>query len=181
MVQHGANCSTFFVSRAIDYALVIASYNGDAATVRSALSSGADPDVRTGNGYTPLHWLCMRSLVADDPITCATALVTAGAHVDDLTPDGASPLSLACAAGLTELIAYLLAAGANPDPPHPAEPPRHRALPSLERVRLLINAGADPRRLEGGRTALDVYEQGWVALDCSDYERDQGMRALLIR
>jgi ankyrin repeat protein len=162
MTQQNANCSTFFVNRAIDYALIIAAYNGDAATVRSALSSGADPDVRTRNGYTPLHWLSMRSLVADDPITCTAALVSAGANVDHLTPDGASPLSLACAAGLTELVAYLLAAGANPDPPHPAEPPLHRALPSLERVRLLIKAGAPTLAVsrEGGRRSTSTSRAG---------------------
>ena len=92
---------------------------------------------------------------------------------------GDTPLTLACEAGDADLVAFLLANDADPDPPDGAFPPLHAALPSERTVRMLLAAGADRRRRFRGQTALERYVEGWGDPQDRDDARFAAMERLL--
>ncbi|MFE6890893.1 ankyrin repeat domain-containing protein [Streptomyces sp. NPDC057694] len=61
--------------------VMLASYHGQAGTVRALLERGADPDRTNGRGQTPLAGALFKG--ADDVVT---ALLEAGADLDTGTP-----------------------------------------------------------------------------------------------
>jgi ankyrin repeat protein len=68
------------------------------------LAAGADPDARGGGGSTPL-------METDEP-DVARALIAAGADLTLRNDRGATALAVARATGRAEVVAALLAAGA---------------------------------------------------------------------
>lgn len=157
----------FGIDDPVDFRLLVGAYNGDVPVIIEALAAGAWVDAPSTQGWTPLMWLSMRSLVAHAPVASARWLVAAGAEINRFVPAGAdgvggdTPLTLACEAGDDALIDFLLANNADPNPPCAACPPLHLSLPSERAVRRLLAAGADARRRFGGQTALECYVEGW--------------------
>lgn len=62
------------------------------------------------NRLTPLHWVASRGLMEE-----AKLLIARGAKIDPKLPLMSSPLVFAMDAGHTEIVAFLLEAGADPD------------------------------------------------------------------
>jgi ankyrin repeat protein len=129
------------------------SWHGRPDAVMTLLTNGADPRIADGEGNTPLHHAARSS----DP-GVAALLRDAGAEIDVLNRDGASPLALACIAGNWRLARFLLERGAKPELPG-GVPALHAAASGDEDdpagVQLLLKHKAkadarDPR----GRSAL---------------------------
>jgi ankyrin repeat protein len=169
-----ADTNSFGIADPVDFRLLAGAYNGDVPVIVEALAAGAWVDVPSTQGWTPLMWLAMRGLVAFDPVTSARWLVAAGAEVNRFVPasaggsGGDTPLTLACEAGEMDLVGFLLANHADPDPPDGAFPPLQACLPSEKAVRRLLAAGADPYRRFRGQTALERYVEGWGDPDYRD-------------
>ena len=118
-----------------------------------------DPDVRSANGYTALHWAAHLG----DP-AAARRLLEAGAPANEplrcravANSDwGSTPLHLAAAAGAVEVAAALLEHGADPNArAADGATPLHRAIGAPTVTALLLEAGADPEaRDEQGRAPL---------------------------
>ncbi len=118
------------------------------ATLELLLDNGADAGTRDASGNTPLH-------ETHDP-RIATILIHAGAPVNAVNNEGATPLFAASA----EVSRVLLAAGAVVDARDPAgqTPLHHRARRyDGEETQILIDAGADVEAVDrAGQTALHV-------------------------
>ena len=81
-----------------------------AADVRACLRAGADPDARTENGDTPLHF------AADEGhADVIETLLEAGADPDARDENGWTPLHIAARWGHVAAIMALLKGGADPD------------------------------------------------------------------
>jgi ankyrin repeat protein len=133
--------------------LIDAARHGTLDSVRALLRSGADANVKAGDGATALHWASDR-----DDVAMAEALIRAGANVNAANDLGATPLWLASQNGSAAMVRRLLESGATPD----------RALLSGETplmvaaragasevVARLADAGANPNaRASRGQTAL---------------------------
>lgn len=121
--------------------------DGDAAAVRALCARGADPDQPSGgNGWSPLM-----HAVHKNQTGTAVALLDAGAHVDRAAPGGMTPLMMTAGYGNREMVALLLARGANP------------------RV-----------KDEDGATALDYALSGMTDLDAFTYFRCQSAAVALL-
>ena len=86
------------------------------------LHAGADPDIQDKDGYTVLH---NAVLGADEEI--ALLLVQAGADVDAVNNEGATPLCFASGMGLPKVASALLERGANPNVRMEGVTPLHMA------------------------------------------------------
>lgn len=137
-------------------ALMRAAQLKKADLVRRLLDQGADPSLRDIHNFTALRWASIRG--ADDVV----------ALVEKRTPMN---LWEAAAFGNAARVKELLAAGANPNEPHPipqgipfaglhAEPPLTAAAKSDDpaTVQALLDAGADARYAhpQTGKTALHI-------------------------
>ncbi|TXI48196.1 MAG: hypothetical protein E6Q50_11475 [Lysobacter sp.] len=87
------------------------SWHGRPDAVMTLLTNGADPRLGDHDGNTPLHHAARSS----DP-GVAALLRDAGAEIDVLNREGASPLAVACTAGNWRLARFLLERGAKPEP-----------------------------------------------------------------
>ena len=120
-------------------ALDIATDRGDVPTAEALLAHGADGDNRDRDGWTPLMRARQRELTV--------ALVQGGVDVNATSQLGWSPLTLACAAGHTEIARFLIGAGADVNISWPtAEKPLiwSSRRGDLDMVTDLLAAGADP-------------------------------------
>jgi uncharacterized protein len=86
------------------------SWHGRPEAVMTLLTNGADPRIADSEGNTPLHHAARSS----DP-GVAALLRDAGAEIDVLNREGASPLAVACIAGNWRLARFLLERGAKPE------------------------------------------------------------------
>ena len=101
--------ATTSVSAAIDAPLADAAARGDAATVESLISKGADVNSPQGDGMTALHWAAMNGQA---PL--AELLLGAGANPEAATRVGAyTPLLLAAKLGHAPIVDALLKGGAD--------------------------------------------------------------------
>lgn len=96
------------LGQAPDAALVKAARQGDLATLKSLLDSGADPNRRNGNGDSALI-----EAVAAGQTGAARALLGAGANPNLTSSGGRTPLIAAALGGRVEMARLLLAAGAD--------------------------------------------------------------------
>lgn len=101
----------------------------------------------------PLLYVCEAGDIAQ-----VSARINEGCDVNAASHDGWSPLIMAAKEGWHELVTTLLAAGATPNPPAPAQ---HTALRGASLfghdacIRRLLNAKADPNLPSaGGKTPL---------------------------
>lgn len=92
-------------------ALVEAAASGEPAAVEFLLAAGADPDEAVGNWrMTPLM-----GAVMSGKLDIVRALVAAGAEVDRVDGYGDPAINWAAYLGRESIVAFLLAAGANPN------------------------------------------------------------------
>ena len=125
--------------------------------IRSLLQAGADVNVRTGLGETPLHMAAGRVRNS----AAITTLVEAGAEVDARTTDGRTPLHVALQADRPAAAMRLLEFGADPSARDAAgqladptacehwETATFFAVAGVDDVAGCIEAGADPRPAPG--------------------------------
>ena len=95
-------------SRAADDPLVRAAAAGDAKSVSALLAQRHDPNARTGDGSTALHWA-----VRAEDLGAVTALLRAGAQVSTPNALGVTPAYLAAESGNAAILRRLLDAGAD--------------------------------------------------------------------
>ena len=134
------------VGAAADGPLLKAVRAGDVQAVRALVKSGADVNVRWGDGSTPLLFAAHNS-----NLEIARALLAAGAKVDVANDYGITPLLDASRSGDAAMVDLLLKSGANPALAHPeGETPLMAAsrAGSVPAVRLLLARGVDVNSAE---------------------------------
>lgn len=133
--------------------LVEAAKKADREALRALLKTGADVNVKDGDGSTALLWVSHW-----DDTESADLLIRAGADVNAANDLGATPLWAASMNGSSAMVQRLLAAGANPNLAlRLGESPLMIAsrAGSAAVVKLLLEKGADPNaRCCRGQTAL---------------------------
>ncbi len=134
-------------------ALIQAVARDDIEVTRLLLDAGADPDTKSGDGYTPLGLAALRG---DAQIV--KLLLKAGANPDLKSSDGNTPLTAAASLNRLDAIRALLAA--RPDPTLFNREGRTALSVAAsegyeEAVRLMLEAKVDPNvRDRNGSTAL---------------------------
>lgn len=120
-----------------------AARGGSASDLLTLLESGADPDTRDDDGWTPLHWAA--GMEGDEPRT--RVLLEAGAKPDAVSDGGFTPLMAATQTGDLARVRMLLDAGADPN----AVDKNGRSALHIaawrageDMIRLLLQAGANP-------------------------------------
>lgn len=106
LLRHGARPNTIWSQTT---ALAVASRRGSSQIVRRLLETGADPNLMSPIGPSPLMLAS-----AKDHLTVMDSLIHAGAIVDTCTPTGDTALMAASANNQVSAVKRLLAAGANP-------------------------------------------------------------------
>jgi ankyrin repeat protein len=105
--------------------------------------SGADPNYKAKDGYTPLM-----SAIDSGKLAKMSLILSESVTVDAQTSDGRRALTIAAANGHEKMVERLLKAGAKPD----GGPAKITALTQGIRsrsdgtVKILLDAGADPNR-----------------------------------
>jgi len=119
---------------------------GDVDDVKDALQAGANPNARASNGYRALDVATEMADAADD-VDVMTALLDAGARVQDVNAEGLTPLFFALQHDHPQVAALLLARGANVNTRQATSglTPLMVAVKhgSTQVVELLLDSGAD--------------------------------------
>ena len=136
-------------------------HSQDSAVAQALIDAGADPNIKTDHGWTPLHQFAQRRDVKDPAV--AQVLLDAGADVNAKTGEkGETPLHMA---RNPDVVKILLDAGAEANvSDNNGTTPLHHAggeADVMEIQTLLLEAGADPNaRNKYGRTPLfGVWEE----------------------
>lgn len=133
--------------------LAAASENGDVATARELIASGADVNALDGSGWAPLH-----SALRWGHAAIASALLDRGASLTVANPDGWTPLMFAARYGHPALAKRMIESGADPNPgAKDGWTPLMLSVRNdqAENARLLLAKGADPNaRTKAGVSAL---------------------------
>ncbi len=149
-------------TRHLSMELLAATKSGDARATWELLRSGADINVWTVFGRTPL-----RNAIDLGDVALTKLLIDAGADVDK-QPYGApeSPVFAAVWAGSPELVEILVKSGANINSRTTrGATPLHKAMSrgTPQMVRLLLELGADATaRDDAGETVLEAADAGSV-------------------
>ncbi len=150
-----------------------AAMRGDLKAVEALIARGEDVNAAQGDGMTALHWAAERGDLA-----MAQDLLKAKAGVAATTRIGAyTPLHLAARGGHGEIVAALLAAGADPNAfTETGVTALHLASASgtVEGIAALIDKGADP----------NVREKQWnqtPLVFAADKNRAEAIRLLIKR
>lgn len=155
------------VARSLPDRLVDAAFFADAPTVQRLLAKGAPSNSVNGSGTTALYAASLRQ----DPAV-AEVLLTAGADANiESTGEGeGTPLCAAAAWGYSQVVAALLAGGANlgqQEDQGSGDSPLLWACRNGHETtaRVLLEAGADPNAEVRGRTPLcAATERGSLAI-----------------
>lgn len=126
--------------------------------VDELINANADPNIADGRGQTALHFLSRHNEKTISGVRKAIEdLIAAGADVNAIDKLRNTPLSRATTANTRILLAH----SANVDLPD-SVPPLYVAAfrGEAETVRLLLAAGADPRRSWQGDNAIDRAYEG---------------------
>ena len=113
-----------------------------AETMTALIEAGGDPNARTKNGWTPLHWAVFEGRAEVVP-----ALLEAGADPNVRGKYGNTPLHIAASHATAEVVRALLEAGGDPNTQSKGDDtPLHAAARggTAEVVMALLEAGADP-------------------------------------
>src|SRR5690606_32227454 len=138
--------------------LVDAASAQERATALALLAEGVDPNARSPDNTTALHWAAYH-----DDVELARRLVAAGADVNAVNDYGPFPLAQAASVGNPAMIELLLEAGADVEA---ANADGQTALmivartSKVEAARRLIAAGADVNRAEQWREQTPLM---WAA------------------
>jgi ankyrin repeat protein len=156
---------------AADAPVADAAMNGDIEAVRALLKSGNDVNAAQGDGMTALHWAALKG-----DAELAQMLVYAGGNVKATTRlGGYNPLILAAREGHADVIAILLASGADP-----------KAATSTGTTALMLaaasgNARAVTMLVENGAdvNAKESVMQQTPLMFAAAYNRSEAMSALI--
>jgi cytohesin len=140
--------------------LHIAAYNCDLESLIDLLQSGADPNARDKDGFTPLHWCAFRGLIGTEQHLIAKALLRAGADPNACTGSGDCVLCLAIESSNEMLVKLLIEGGTEVDLVANDVTPLMTAarVGDFGMVRLLLQAGADPNIACGRFRAVDYAD-----------------------
>ena len=147
--------ATFTVNAAAqDLRLVQAAKAAEQAQVISLLAGCADPNARSADGTTALHWA-----TRNNDAMLVDRLLRAGARPHPENRYGVTPIALACESGSAAIVERLLKAGVSADATGPhGETALHTCAyaGSTAAVRVLVAAGAsvDPGDSWRGQTPL---------------------------
>jgi ankyrin repeat protein len=134
---------------AVASALVDAASDADSGAAIGLVAEGADPNARSEDGTSALHWAAYH-----DDLELARTLLAAGAAADVINDYGSTPLSEAAAIGNPRMIGLLLEAGANVERANADGQTALMIVARTNRVeaaRALIDAGADVNGAEAWR------------------------------
>jgi hypothetical protein len=127
----------------------------DAERIKKLLEEGTDPNIRDGDGNTPLHFAASKGCAE-----VARLLLKHGADPNAQDKSGETPLHLAASEGRVDVVRLLLERGADPNAKNEGgETPLHYAAYKghFDVVRLLLERGADPTvKNKDGATPLDI-------------------------
>ncbi|HEX5109412.1 MAG TPA: ankyrin repeat domain-containing protein [Vicinamibacterales bacterium] len=137
-----------------DLRLVQAAKAAEQAEVMALLARGADPNQRSADGTTALHWA-----VRNNDAMLVDRLLRAGARPHPENRYGVTPIALACESGSAAIVERLLKAGVSADATGPyGETALHTCAYSgntaAVRVLLAAHASVDPGDSWRGHTPL---------------------------
>jgi ankyrin repeat protein len=157
-----------------DAPLTTAASTGDEGLVAFLLERGADPNVATADGYSPLLW----AVEAEEEGSTAVLarLIAAGADLHREGFNGWTPLHMAASRGRAEKCRLLLDAGAEIDRRATVDGYRTplmeaSASGAAEVVRLLLDRGADASLRDEmfGKTPRDLAQEAGRGCDPGVY------------
>jgi hypothetical protein len=129
----------------------------DAERIKKLLEEGTDPNIRDGDGNTPLHFAASRGCAE-----VARLLLKHGADPNAQDKSGETPLHVAAYEGCVDVVRLLLEHGADPNIQNEnGWTPLHWAASEgcVDVVRHLLEHGADPSIRRDGKTPLDLAKE----------------------
>jgi len=137
-----------------DVRLVQAAKTAERAQAIALLDGGGDPNQRSADGTTALHWAAR-----NNDAVLADRLLRAGARPHPENRYGATPIALACESGSAALIERLLEAGVSADATGPygetaLHTCAHAGNTAVARVLIAAGASVDPGDSWRGQTPL---------------------------
>lgn len=131
------------------------------ATVKLLIQNGADVNLKTHNGETPLHWAVSGTSL--NQVAIVSELIARGSDVNSRSRNGWTPLHIACIHGLEDIAAKLIENGAlvNEMDANGRTPMHYAAAEgSLPIVRMLQRSGAKINlKDEEGETPMSWAKQ----------------------